>query len=50
MRQEKKENRYELLDERKLKYMLKNASNPYPHLRTQILIPFKNQSQKQLFL
>ena len=30
--------------------MLSNATNPYNHLRNQILIPFKNQTNKLYFL
>jgi hypothetical protein len=34
----------------KLTYMLKTTTNPYPHLRTLILIPFKSLSKKHQFL
>jgi hypothetical protein len=41
---------YRFLNAEKVSYMLETTANPYPHLRTLILIPFKSSPKKQSFL
>jgi hypothetical protein len=41
---------YRYLNAEKVSYMLETTANPYPHLRTLVLIPFKSSPKKQPFL
>jgi hypothetical protein len=47
---EESEFKYRMINAEKVTHFIKTTTNPFPHLRAHILIPFKSSSKKQQFL